>query len=253
MKYLQIEDDGGNTYTFPNSFWIRDDGWATRSNIANLAYAHGGRNKGDGFIESRVVTLQGDIRADDATAFETAVRNCQKALLKGGKLTVYDDEVGRYIYLKYPTVNSRYTGDYPLEKPFSVSYIAEYPFWQDSSLTTDPQVVAGNDTLTVDNSGSDALVLPIIEIEADQGIDIPSIRMRNQTDGGMEFQYIDVNFVANAILIIDCFEGTVKLNNNDAIQYFKPARFLRLQNGVNTILYEGAAATIRFKWRKIYL
>ena len=56
------------------------------------------------------------------------------------------------------------------------------------------------------------------------------------------------------VLIIDCAEGTVKKNNNNAMDnVVVPARFLRLQPISNTIEYEGAACTITFKFRKVYL
>jgi phage-related protein len=77
--------------------------------------------------------------------------------------------------------------------------------------------------------------------------------MTNKSDGGMLFEYNDINFAIGDVLIINCAEGTVKLNNGNTIENFNPGRFLRLQPSLNEIEYEGAACTISFLFRKVYL
>ena len=88
---------------------------------------------------------------------------------------------------------------------------------------------------------------------ADQAADVPSVSLKNLSDGGMLLGYNDPYFVIGDTLVIDCGEGTVKRNGNDTIAYLTTARFLRLQPGVNTFRYEGANCTVRVKFRKVYL
>lgn len=249
---LKLTDVDGNVYNFPADFWIADDPFNVNSNISNKFYAAGGRNIADGFLTSRVITINGQIRGDTIAQYESRYRSFIQAILKGGQLEKTIDAVSRYIDVSLPDVT---TGQEEGQryKEFSINYIAEDPFWKDSTQTIDSQVLTVDSTFYVDNTGSDFLVLPIIEIEADQGVDLPSIKMINKSDGGMEFQYNDPIFQSGDILVINCEEGTVKLNNGSRIEYFDPGRFFRLQPSNNEIEYEGNAATVKFKFRKVYL
>jgi len=252
---LKLTDYSGNVYNFPPDFWITDDPFDTNKNVVNSFYAAGGRNIADGFLNPRFITIGGQIRGNSLSDYETKYRSFAKAILKGGYLEKSDDAVSRYIEVKAPDVQTGSAqgdgGD--MLKEVTVIFLAEKVFWKDSIQTIELNVVAGNDTLTIDNRDSDFLVSPIIQIEADQGIDIPSIKMTNKSDGGMVFEYNDINFEAGDVLVIDCEQGTVKLNNGSTIENFNPGRFFRLQPSQNTIEYEGTACTISFLFRKVYL
>lgn len=253
MSYpnLSLTDDNANVYNFSPDFWITEDTIATNKNVINNSYAAGGRNIADGFLTARFITIVGQIRGDTLTQYESKYREFVKAVLKGGELRKTVDGVSRYIEVKNPDIQMG-----PEEgqkfKTMSIIFLAEDVFWKDDTETIDTTVVSGNATITVDNSNSDFLVFPKIEIEADQGVDVPGTLFRNNSDGGMSFTYNDPNFVENDIAVINSEEGTVKLNNGSRIEYFDGA-FLRLQPDSNTIIYEGPACTIRIKWRKVYI
>lgn len=247
--YLYLIDSNGNTYNFPYDFWISDDDFALSSNIKNIAFGAGGRNTADNFPIARSITIEGALRADTLAELETKKRAFYKAVLKGGQLYVSDDTVTRYITVSNANISSSYQGDYRLEKPCTIDFICEYPFWEDATETT---ATFSNSTLTIDNSGSDFILLPTIEITADQGFDIPSLSITNTTDGSMVFSYTDPGFVQGDVLIINSKDGTVKKNNNDAIEYYSPAVFLRLIAASNIFQYSGNDATIKIKYRKVY-
>jgi len=252
---LKLTDNDGNIYNLPQDFWISDDPFDTNKNIMNSFYAAGGRNIADGFLNPRFITLKGQIRGDTISEFETKYRAFTRAILKSGLLEKSNDVISRYIEVKAPDVQTGSGEGINNEqlKEITVIYLAEDPFWKDSVQTVELNTVTGNTTITIDNTGSDFLVLPIIQINADQGVDVSGVKMINKSDGGMEFQYNDSNFQNGDVLRINCEEGTVKLNNGDTIENFNPGRFFRLQPGQNIIEYEGNACTIRFIFRKVYL
>jgi len=252
IPYLKLTDLNNNVYNFPDDFWIKDDPADTNKNVVNSAYAAGGKNIADGYLNARIITIGGQIRGDSLAAYETKYRAFISAILKGGRLSKSTDAVSRYIDVKHPDIS---TGEEMLQKykEVTINFLCEYPFWKDTVQTSEENIVSGNDSFDIDNTGSDFLVIPTIEIEADQGADIPSVVMTQNSDGAMVFNYNNPNFVQGDSLVINCEEGTVTLNNGSTIEYFNPARFFRLQPGVNSISYEGAACTIRFKFRKVYL
>jgi phage-related protein len=249
---ITLTDSDSNIYTFPKSFWIKNDPYNTTKNISNLTYAPGGKNIGDGFLEARTISIEGELIQSTKAEMETAARALHQALLKGGQLQISDDQVSRYIEVQAPDVDMEWF-IYPYDKPISIAFLAEDPFWHDAALTTFTKVVTGNDTLTVDATGADFIIYPIIEIENTAAVDNPGVAMVQKSDGGMRFQYNDTLFLDGDLLVINSSLGTVKKNNNNAIENFNPGRFLRLQPLSNTIEYEGAAATIRIKYRKVYL
>jgi phage-related protein len=250
---LTITDYEGNVYTFPVNFeTLPSLDFEQSRNVVDYSYFPGGKDVSDGFPVSRTVTVNGVLQADTAALYETAKRALVAAILKGGYLKRVDDVVDRYIEVKGGSITENFTTPEQLAD-IEIRFLAEFPFWEDSTETTDSQVMAGNGSFTVDGSGSDYIMFPKIEIEADQGVSVPAIKLKNNDDGGMYFEHADTGFIAGAILIIDSREGTVKLNNNDNMAYFVTPRFLRLQPKVNNFIYEGAAATVRVKYRKYYL
>jgi len=256
MDYIRIIDSDNNIYNYPNDFWLSDNGWKVTSKTKNIAFYAGGKDVADNFLQARNITVEGFIRADDLYSLEIIERGVQKATLKGGKLYVIGDVVNRYMEVKAPTVSSNYTNDYRTEKKYNINYMVEYPFWQNATLTEVISILdgsTGGEQFTVDNSESDFLVYPIITIAADQGNDLPYIKLTNLTDNGMFFIYEDPNFLSGNTLVIDCREGTVLLNGVDSFVYFTTPRFLRVQDAINTFFYEGSPCTITITFRKVFL
>jgi len=250
--YFTITDKNSIPYSFPVAFEMESQIDENSSNIVNTSYAAGGRDISDKFPRAKTVTLVGNIQGDTPAAFETKKRAFVLACLKGGDLRFTGDTVSRYLEVKHV--------EFSWGKPegadgwqyidVSVTFSAEKVFWKANSESTDSQAVTGNDTLTVDGTGSDFLVKPVITIT--NAADNPGIKMINTTDSSMSFTYNDSAFYNGDVLEIDCARGTVKKNGNNTIAYFDGA-FLRLQPESNTIQYEGAAATILFTWRKVYI
>ena len=248
---LKLEDSAGNIYNFPPDFWIENDSWSTNKNIVNKFYAPGGRNIADGFLQSRTITISGQIRADSQGEYETKYRTFIQAVLKGGKLTISNDTVSRYIEVKLPDgSNGQELGQ--RYKEISIDFVSEDTFWKDASENLSINVVAGDDSFTIDTTGTDFVISPEIEIEADQGVDLPSVKIINKNDGSATFTYIDPLFVQGDIVNINSETGDIKRNGGSTADKFTGV-FVRLQPGSNIIEYEGGAATIIFKYRRLYL
>lgn len=251
VSYMILTDDNGNIYNFPPSIFLKSQKISVNSSIQKLLYAHGGREIADGYLQARQIILEGTLYADTLALFEVAKRALVQTCLKGGKLSISNDIVPRYISIRL--IDYDPDMEYQTFDNVSISFIAEYPFWQDMTEIPISHVVAGNTSFTVDTTGSDDLILPIVEVEADQGVDVPSIKMYNYNDGGLAFEYNDPAMLAGDIVVFDSYYGTVKKNGNDGSIYFNPPYFLRLQPGANTIYFEGNACTIRIKYRKVYV
>jgi len=252
MSYtLSIEDANGNVYSFPSAFCITAERFDFNNNYLKRGYAPGSINIADKMPNSRVITISGTLQADTAAAFETAYHALKLACIKGGKLRKVGDTVNRYIEVEISAADPGFEMGQQLREDISKDFTAKDVFWFDETETEDENILTGNDDFTIDITGSEYILYPIIEIEADQGADLPSVLIKNNNDGGAGFTYNNSLFVQGDILVIDCDMGTVKINSNDAIEFFSGS-FLRLQLNSNEIVYEGNAATVRIKYRKVY-
>jgi phage-related protein len=251
-SYLILTDRLGNVYNLPADFWIQGSRVSARISMSERAYANGGDDIGDGKISSRELTVTGHIVGDDWGDSEDNFHEFYQAIIKGGYLSMYSDSYARRITVKYREHEEEWQ-IFPTLRTITVTFICESPYWEDAEEIVDDNILAGNDTFVIDTTGTDDIINPIIEIIADQSEDLPSIKLRNLSDGGVWCEYNDPLFVEECTLVVDGKTGTVKMNNNDGMFNFRPAVFLRLIPGENTITYEGGACTINFKYRKLYI
>jgi phage-related protein len=250
---LTLIDDDSNAFTFEKDFWVKDYDLNINVNIKNYTYAAGGKNTADGYPKSRQITVKGILWAETLTELETKRRAIFQACLKGGKLQKSDDIVSRYIDVRY--ANFAYSqGRWRNAENITITFIAEFPFWQDSSLTTYEIVTPSSlFSFNVDATGSDFIMLPLIEFENTEGTDSPTVSLTNDTDGGVTFEYQDSGFVVDDLLEVNSSLGTVLKNSNNAVEYATKPWFLRLQPSINTFSYDGSLLTIRIKYRKVYI
>jgi phage-related protein len=250
---LTLIDDDSNAFTFEKDFWLKDYDLNVNVSMQNYTYAAGGRNTADGYPKSRQITISGILWAETLAELEAKRRLIFQACLKGGKLQKSDDTISRYIYVKY--ANFSYSqGGWRNAENITITFIAEFPFWQDSSLTTYEIVTpSGLFSFNVDATGSDFVILPLIEFENTEGTASPNVNLSNDTDGGVSFEYQDASFIADDLLEVDSALGTVLKNSSNAVEYATKPWFLRLQPSVNTFTYTGSLLTIRIKYRKVYI
>jgi hypothetical protein len=250
---LQLTDDNANVYTFDNNFFYTEDTLDSRSSVIDLAYGNGGIEAADGMVPARRITIEGMLAEYVPAEFELACRALELACRRGGLLSVVGDQVARNIDLRGAKFSPEWKR-FAAVRTFSIEFLAAFPYWQDTAYTDDVNVLAGDDSFAVDASGSDDIMTPIITIEADQGVDVPGIKLTNLDDGGMYLEYNNALFVAGSILVIDCGLGTIAMNGNDSRQFLiQGSAYLRLQSMINNFNYEGAACTITISFKRCYL
>ena len=249
---LTLEDLNGGVYNFNPTFWIGPGNISNNTNIVNKFYAAGGANVADAYLNATNLSLEGSIQGDTPAEFEAKKKDLADACLKGGKLRYSDDTIDRYKDILFAGISYQQEQG-RLFQEYTIDFIVQFPFWQDSIETEQTEILSGNASFDVDNSGSNFIIMPTIEITATDSGGLPGVTMRNISDGAGAFSYSDIQFQLGDILIINSTEGTVKLNNGDRISNYNPAVFLRLQPTINTIEYEGGPCSITIKYKKVYL
>ena len=255
MRYLILEDRDGNIYNFDANFWYGEYSVNKNSNVVNTVYSSGGRETADQFPTPGAITIKGTIQGDTAALFETKKAALVQACIKGGKLKINDNIIDRYLEISWISFNFGILlmeTDEGAVQDLSINFNIDDPLWKDSVLNESENILTGIDSFSIDTTGTDWLIKPIITISADQGADLTGVVLRNLNDGGASFVFNDEFFTQGSILIVDCDYGTVLLNNNDRIENFSGA-FIRLQPGLNEIEYEGNACTITISYRKAYI
>lgn len=249
---LTLTDDNNNVYEFPRSLWIDSGGVQNNISTQNTFYAAGGKNIADGFLQARTITITGSLRGDDPILYENQKREFFQACYRGGKLQIDNDVIPRYIEIKDPSFeNEQEQGQ--LYLPITVTFLAEFPFWQDSTEIEHIETITGNTSFTVSNlSNSDFIIRPRFQFVATDSGGLPGVKLTNNSDGGASFEYNNDSFLIGDVLTIDSSLGTVKLNNGNSIDKFRPANFLRLQPGDNIFEYEGSGCTLTVFYRKVY-
>lgn len=249
---LILTDDNGTAYYFDDNFFIAEDAIDARSSLIDRAFANGSIESADGLAPGRKITVTGKLARYTQEDFEIAMRALIVAANKGGILTITNDKESRFIDFRNVKIKSEWLR-YPVARDIQLDGVSAFPYWLDSAYTDDDHVLAGDDSFTVDAQGSDHIMHPIITIEADQGVDVPGVRLKNLDDGGVVFEYNNPLFVAGSVLEIDSETGSILMNANDAREYIvQGSAYLRLQPMVNNFEYEGAACTITVSFRRLY-
>lgn len=248
---LRLTDRNGDTYDFPDNFFVSEEAIVARTSIQDIMFAHGGVDTGDGMAQARVISITGIVAAYSAAAFETAKRALVKACNTGGLLSVIGDVVSRSISVRVSKRDPNWHR-FLAAQTITIDFICEFPYWEDTAFTDSSHTLAGDDDFTVDASGSDDIMMPVITITG--SVDLPSIKLTNFDDGGMYIEYNNPELYAGDVLEIDSSTGEITVNGNDARSYLaQGSAYLRLQSMVNNLRYEGGAADITVSFKKVYL
>jgi len=253
IHYLTLTDDNGAAYNFNDSFFVQEDSLEVRSSIMDNMADNGGVDTAQGGSPARQITVEGMIYSETEADFEVSMRALQLAIKKGGLLSINADVVTRNIYVNFVKHSPEWKR-YQVCKNVSITFECEFPYWEDTAYTDDTNIMTGDGAFTTDASGSDDIMMPVITFNADQGVDVPGIKLTNTDDGGMYFEFNCPQFLAGDILVIDNSDGSCLLNGNDAREFIiGGSAFLRLQSMINNFNYEGAACTVVISFKRCYV
>lgn len=221
-------------------FTLDEQSMGRRLSVKNRAFQDGGVDVSDSKIKHKILPVKGALFGTTFAADRLALKNAM----------AWED------FKLYRSISGSYTQYYNVAKISELkekwikgqNYTAAYydfkcllldPFLYTEASTNDEITVdASPKTDTISNHASGAPVFPVITITADTTIS--SLIIENESDvpdgasDGLQFVYLDPNFVDTDVLIIDCQNGTVKREGVNTIRYFSGS-FLKLLAGDNTI------------------
>lgn len=248
---LIIPGSPDDVYTLPESLLLKDNDFSIRHESVNVAFADGAALFGRE-VQTRDVQISGKVWTPTREAHRTLMDQiAARCTIPDQRLQIED---GYWMPLKkLKDFRASWT---PLrDRSFSevqIVFAASDPYWYAEDEVTATYTPTGNTILTPNPASGDwparQWVSPVITITAPGAGSVPSVRLQNLSDGGLQLQYADLNLRNGAVVVIDCANGTVTRNGTDSIQ-FLDGEFIRLLAQANQISYTGAACTISFKWR----
>lgn len=237
---------------------LRDNNQDHKVETWSLSFADGARSVGTEVKDRRAI-LEGNFMANSRAEFRAYVDQLRYACsLPDQKLQIEDDgpilNVSRLISIDEDPENFF---DWSVAK-IRIQWQCDDPFWYSLTRQTRSFSPTANTTLTIDAGTGAGLKQclqgqhPTITITSPASSSVPTFQLANSSDNGLQLRYLDPYLKNGAVSIIDCVNGTVTRDGDNAIQYFE-GEFLRLLTASNTIAYTGPACTIEFAWNHRWL
>ena len=240
-----LKDKDNNILYFPPKFYVRSESISRRSSLIQLPFSNLSKETSDGCFNPRRVDVTGILYAADETEAQTLLDSIHAFSSKKDLELWYK---GRRIKVdKLLESSLQDTGKKGFLYNISISYQAGDPFWY------------GEEKEEVFNLGG--IYGPEYSFEIGGTADAFPIITLTMADSG---DYISLNIsgtqcelssplTVNDVVEIDCYNGTVKVNGEDAIAYFSGI-FPRLLGGENnTIQYTGPECLASFKYSEAYV
>ena len=259
--YIQIVDKQDNFLTLPESVMLDRLEFQGKQELFSLAYAHGAKTQG-GWIKERMIQLTGTILSGDRYTNLYQMDQIKYFLSKPG-LRVFPEGYGQRYIVTSELVDFNHSWvermDHEISK-FTCSLRCDDPFFYSFDLSQTIEQFyddsGGSFTVYTGYSGGQPDCefgqSPIITINADKFVPIPSFTLKNTSDEDLQIRYSDPGFAAGEFAIIDCQKGTA-LRGVTRTERFLEGEFLRLVNNENVFEYTGAACTISVLWRPRWL
>lgn len=236
----------GDTWQLPANFQLISSGFEKRMEIIAKAFGDGGADRGDNMVGVRQLSLEGQLSANADMQYDN---KWDELVLKLTQKDFYlEDGDWRILIGGTRMINHSFLPG--LRKRLSqieIDLLALDPFWYYKSLSSKGEDCPTPPKQFVVLNGGNYSVYPVIKVTANANNSDMSIK--NITDGDVLFSYQDTGFTTGKELLVDCKDGTVKLEAANTIRYFN-GQFLRLLPGNNTIEYNGADAHVSFEWYK---
>lgn len=256
---IVLIDQDEQYYQLPASLVYQDDNFDGKIEKFNVAFSDGERTEGDE-IKARQVTVSGLVYSNDRYQNSYQMDDL-KFWASKPNLRIYPEGFGQWFLRATRLASFDHKWVERMNKEISrvtITWQIDYPYKQADDYAQHLEFVYGSEVQTVDfgveaNPSGHLCTRgqsPIITVTATDPV--PSFTLKNLSDQGLQFRYSDPNLKDGAAAIINCLEGTVKLDTTPSERYFE-GEFLRLVNGYNNLQYIGPAATISVLWRPRWL
>jgi hypothetical protein len=225
--------------TLPVNFALDDGDLNFRSKIDELAFGDGGREMGDGRVQSRTVTITGSLfgadtlRAQDQALIGPIFRLGEASDLRVHVIDSEDPSDLRYMNLgRLKSIKTNFAEG--LEGRYSkvdFKFTALDPYWYVAAGTTNAVASGLTVSFTGLNNAGAAECYPVVRIESVSG-SIQNFTFDNQTN--LDSFTISVATSAAGYVEVDGVNGSVDQSETDWIRYFTGV-FPRLSPGSNNL------------------
>ncbi|MBP2653357.1 MAG: hypothetical protein H6Q73_926 [Firmicutes bacterium] len=215
-----------------------------RVDATSKMFQHGGILTADGKVDYREIEITVEIDQTTTANYFAVVDLLKRYLAQADyKLYITGD---RYINISnLSSISETFVDGWYLKKSeLTITLLALDPFWYTGTATSTTTITATGQSFTVTNSGS---IDTPIEITITATDACTSITLVNSSDNSRTLSYINADFTAGKVLVINSTDGTVELNGDNTINYLT-GTFMHLVPGDNIFTYTGGACTIKIDY-----
>ena len=212
-----------------------------RAKSEKRGYSHGSTISGDGFIDGKKITLGFVIEGSTPAEHDAKLNDLQSG---SGR--------GYYNIACMASTKEKWVDSFKGTKgEVDITLLLSDPFRYDSAeseLVTEFATAAKDAQIVIRNGGSveTPLTIELIPLTTMNDVTITHV------ESGYSMRVADTLLTKPATLIVDTKAGTVRRGTYNAINAFS-GQFLTARPGENTYLFNGAAGTVKIRWRNRWL
>ena len=234
-----LKDADGNTLYFPSKFYVRSESISRRSSLVQLPYSNLSKETADGCFNPRRIDVSGILYAEDEATARELVDSVHAFSHKKGLELWYKGRRIRIDKLLESSIQDN--GKKGFLFNVSIGFQAGDPFW----YSEEKQIIPTSNPYEFTISGT-ADTFPKITITMSSSASALTVEVN-----GRSCQF-SAPLVANDVLEIDSYYGTIKLNGADAIRNFS-GFFPKLNPGDNAIEVFGGSCSIIIAYSEAYV
>lgn len=225
--------------TLSPTFGMDGGEWQFRNKVEELAFAHGGRQVGDGKIASRTVKLKGwfwdnalTVAGYQAVMDKVAVLSNYSDLRL--KITDTDGADSRYVDIeRIALLREKWSdGTEGRVAEIDLEFKAADPFWHLAAGTTVSAAAGLTVSFTGASNSGNVDAWPTVRVESDIGA-VPGFSFENQSIAGQTYS-ISMAIGGAGYIEIDEEDGSIDGNGANWSKYFS-GRFVRMVPGANNL------------------
>ena len=209
-----------------------------RAKSEKRGYSHGSTISGDGFIDGKKITLGFVIEGSTPAEHDAKLNDLYQLMYQRDYLLQSGSGRGYYNIACMASTKEKWVDSFKGTKGDSA----------ESELVTEFATAAKDAQIVISNGGSveTPLTIELIPLTTMNDVTITHV------ESGYSMRVADTLLTKPATLIVDTKAGTVRRGTYNAINAFS-GQFLTARPGENTYLFNGAAGTVKIRWRNRWL